>query len=98
MKIEELKETLKNEEAKSELKKSLREDLDFEKLDDEALSRIAGGGRWFLSDDLDVGICETCKTYTFSNKLTGVKCKKCGKPFNIVIKARDLSDDYSMNL
>ena len=97
MKIEELKETLKSDEAKAELKKGLKEDLICEELDDEILSKIAGGGRWFLKDDLDVGVCDTCKTYSFSNSLTGVNCSKCGKPFNRVIKAADLPDDYDMN-
>ena len=61
------------------------------------LGKITGGDRWFLSDDIDVGVCDTCKTYSFSNKLTGVTCNKCGKVFNRMIKARDLPDDYWLN-
>ena len=98
MNIDELKETWKTDEAKAELKKALKEELIGKELDDEILSKIAGGsGRWFLGNDLDVGVCDTCKTYSFSYYLTGVNCKKCGKPFNRVIKARDLPDDYDMN-
>ena len=54
IKIETLKEALQNDEAKSELKKVLKEDLIAEGLDDEILGKITGGGgRWYLSDDAD---------------------------------------------
>ena len=98
MKIEELKEALQKDEATNELKKALKDDLLGESLDDELLEKLTGGnGRWFLSDDLDVGVCDTCKRYSFSNYLTGTNCKGCGKSFARVIKARDLPDDYKMN-
>ena len=97
--IEKLKEALKDEEVKKKFIESVKPELKDEALTDDFLARIGGGnGRWFLPDDTTVGVCDECKTYSFMNCITGERCEKCGKEYTRIIYAKDLPDDYDMNL
>ena len=94
-----LKSILNNDEAKQAYLDSVRPEYLAEALDDEFLDKIAAGcGRWFLPDDTTVGVCDGCKRYTFKKEITGDTCDNCHKPFVRIILAKDLPDDYDMNL
>ena len=58
----------------------------------------SGNGRWFLPDDTTVGVCDNYKRYTFKKEIIGEICDKCGKPFTHIIYAKNLPDDYDMNI
>ena len=99
MKENNLKSILNNDETKQYYLDSVRPEFKEEALSDEFLDKVAtGGGRWFLSDDTTVGVCDDCKKYTFKKEITGEYCDECGKPFKHIIYAKDLPDDYDMNL
>ena len=94
-----LKSILNNDEAKQAYLDSVRPEYQGEALNDEFLDKVAaGGGRWFLPDDTTVGVCDDCKRYTFKKEITGDTCDNCHKPFVRIILAKDLPDDYDMNL
>ena len=97
--IDRLKEALKDEEIKARFVESVKPEFKEEALTDDFLSKIGGGGgRWFLPDDTNVGVCDQCKRYSFMNSITGETCDGCGKAFTKIIYAKDLPDDYDMNI
>lgn len=90
---------LQDEQLKDEFVEILKPELKQETLTDELLEKISSGsGRWFLPDDTNVAVCDSCKRYSFLNSITGEKCDKCGKTFTKIILAGNLPDDYDMNL
>lgn len=62
---------------------------------DESLDSISGGnGRWFIADDHECGLCETCKVWSYD---PNANCVRCRRQFSKSCLGKDIPDDYDFD-